>query len=316
MKISSKEVKEYARACGMDMCGIASIDRFKTSPEGKHPYDILPGCKSAIVIGVRLLEGVVEAQFRNFEDHNPLAQGIYGTYGYTIAPNFHLLFTIYAIAQYIERNTGETTTPVPCGPFGNSIPLSMRHAAVAAGLGEFGWLSIVLTPEFGPRNRFGVILTQVELEPDPMYSGPRLCGMEKCQVCARVCPTHAISEIGEKPSRVVEMGGRRFEYCQLDWSRCQVSAHGLRKEFGGKEDWVTTENPTPRDIQNAFAAMGPNNDNLQHYPTWHCGRCLAYCPVGNWTGKYGKKHLSSFKHSDVMRGNNVAYRNGGRCENE
>lgn len=295
MELTSQQIKEFAYSKGMDLCGIASMDRFAGSPEGKQPFDILPGCKSAIVIGVRLLEGVVEAQFRNFEDHNPHAQGIYGTYGYTIAPNFHLLFTIYAIAQYIERTTGQTATPVPSGPFGNSIPLSVRHAAVAAGLGEFGWMSIVLTPEFGPRNRFGIILTQAELEPDPMYQGPRLCGMEKCQVCAKVCPTHAISKRGESDPRVVEMGGQCYEYCQLDWSRCQVSAHGLRKEFGGTNDWITTDSPTPQDIQNAFAAMGPHNDSLQHYPTWHCGRCLAYCPAGNWKAKYADKGLSSFK---------------------
>lgn len=299
MALSSQQIKEYAYGHGMDLCGIASMDRFKTSPPGKHPFDILPGCKSVIVIGVRLLEGVVEAQFRNFEDHNPHAQGIYGTYGYTIAPNFHLLFTIYAIAQYIERKTGETTTPIPCGPFGNSIPLSVRHAAVAAGLGEFGWMSIVLTPQFGPRNRFGVILTQAELEPDPMYNGPKLCGMEKCQVCSKVCPTHAISKYGEQTHRVVEMGGCHYEYCHINWSRCQVSAHGLRKEFGGTQDWITGDDPSPQDIQNAFAAMGPHNDSLQHYPTWHCGRCLAYCPAGNWNKKYAQKGLSKFQMSSL-----------------
>ncbi len=301
MILTSQQVKEFALSHGMDMCGIASIDRFMTSPEGKHPYDILPGCKSVIVIGVRLLEGVIEAQFRNFEDNNPLAQGIYGTYGYTIAPNFHLLSTIYTVAQYIERTTGETTTPVPCGPFGNSIPLSVRHAAVAAGLGEFGWMSIVVTPEFGPRNRFGVILTQAELEPDPMYSGPKLCGMEKCQICSHICPTKAIGKLGECESRKVDMGGKHYEYAPIDFSRCQVAAHGLRKEFGGSHDWITTDSPTPQDIQNAFAAVGPQNDGLQHYPTWHCGRCLAYCPIGNWHKKYAAKGLSRFDPKQLKK---------------
>ena len=34
---------------------------------------------------------------------------------------------------------------------------------------------IVLTPEYGPRNRFGAILTTAEIEPDPLYSGEKLC---------------------------------------------------------------------------------------------------------------------------------------------
>ena len=52
-------LKETAEKLGMDMCGIASIDRFKDSPKGWHPTDILPGCKSVVVVGVRLLDGIV-----------------------------------------------------------------------------------------------------------------------------------------------------------------------------------------------------------------------------------------------------------------
>ena len=292
MNITSQDVKEFAYRQGMDLCGIASMDRFATSPPGKRPFDILPGAKSAVVVGVRLVEGVINAQFRNFEDHNPQAQGIYGTYGYTIAPNFHLLYTVYAIAQYIERMTGETTVPLPCGPFGNSVPFSIRHSAVAAGLGEFGWRSIVLTPQFGPRNRFAVVLTHAELEPDPMYSGPKLCLGEKCQICAKVCPTHAIS-FRDEASVKVEMGGHTYEYNKLNWERCQLAAHKMTKRLGADKDWITTDSPTAQDIQNAWDARGiDKGNNLQNNPTWHCGRCLAYCPVGNWKEKYGDKGLS------------------------
>jgi epoxyqueuosine reductase QueG len=49
-------------------------------------------------------------------------------------------------------------------------------------------MSIVLTPEFGPRNRFGVILTTAEIEPDPMYDGPKLCDPTKCDICVKSCP--------------------------------------------------------------------------------------------------------------------------------
>lgn len=301
MKLSSQDVKEFALKQGMDLCGIASVDRFASSPEGKRPFDILPGCKSVIVVGLRLVEGVINAQFRNFEDHNPHAQGIYGTYGYTVAPNFHLLYTVYAIAQYIERQSGETTTPLPCGPFGNSVPFSIRHAAVAAGLGEFGWHSIVLTPQFGPRNRFAVVLTQAELEPDPMYNGPKLCRGEACQICAKVCPTHAISFREEREPRTVEMGGHTYEYCHLNWERCQIACHKLTKRLGAEKDWIVGENPSKQDIQNAFDARGiDKGNNLQNNPTWNCGRCLAYCPVGNWKEKYADKSLSQgFTHGIV-----------------
>jgi len=103
---AEQTLKEHAHKIGMDLCGIAPISRFEGAPKGTHPTDFLPGCKSVVVVGVRLPDGVIQTIFRNFEDGNTRAQGIYGTYGYTIAPNFHLLYSVYDIAQYIERTTG------------------------------------------------------------------------------------------------------------------------------------------------------------------------------------------------------------------
>ena len=45
---------------------------------------------------------------------------------------------------------------------------SNRHAAVRAGLGEFGLNNVVVTPEYGPRVRFNSVITQAELEPSPL----------------------------------------------------------------------------------------------------------------------------------------------------
>ncbi|NIM69365.1 MAG: hypothetical protein GTO48_02660, partial [Xanthomonadales bacterium] len=45
--------------------------------------------------------------------------------------------------------------------------VSLRVAGVAAGLGELGHSKLLLTPQFGPRQRVFVVLTDAELEPDP-----------------------------------------------------------------------------------------------------------------------------------------------------
>ncbi len=80
----------------MDLCGIASVDRFNDSPPARHPTQILPGCKSVIVIAQRLLDGVTQINFRAFEDLREDLKGIYGTYGYTMLPNFALTYACYA----------------------------------------------------------------------------------------------------------------------------------------------------------------------------------------------------------------------------
>ena len=52
-------IKATAKANGMDLCGVANVERFDTCPEGRHPTGVLPGCKSVIVVGARLLDGVI-----------------------------------------------------------------------------------------------------------------------------------------------------------------------------------------------------------------------------------------------------------------
>jgi epoxyqueuosine reductase len=289
-------IKEYARKNGMDLCGIAPISRFEGAPEGTNPSDVLPGCKSVIVVGVRLADGVVQTVFRNFEDGKKKTQGIYGTYGYTIAPNFHLLYSVYAIAQQIERTTGAIATPVQVGPLQNGVDISLRHAAVAAGLGEFGWLSIVVTPQFGPRNRFGAVLTTAELEPDPMYSGPRLCDPSKCNICTTVCPVGALSKFGEKPARRVTFkdnnGDKSYDYCHTSMRLCKIATQGLMKKTGGEEDLIPSIDTPEEEIDKAIfnrRAFG----SLQSSPSWKCGKCLAYCPIGNWKEKFKDTGLSS-----------------------
>ena len=285
-------VKEAAKKSGMDMCGVAGIDRFAESPKGRHPTHVLPGCKSVIVVGVRLLDGIVQANFRTFEDGREDLKGLWGTYGYTMLPNFELAYACYAIAQIVERKTGEVAMPLSTGPMTNGVQMSIRHAAVAAGLGEFGWMSIVLTPEFGPRNRFGIILTTAEIESDPMYSGPSLCDPAICTICTDCCPTKAIGLYGSNDHHSCTLGEKTFTYGIISFPRCQAPTQGLRKKYGGIEDWIDTDDPTPKDIMDANARMPISSAGLQHGESWHCGKCQSYCPAGKWKERFLDRKLS------------------------
>jgi epoxyqueuosine reductase len=289
-----KQIKERAKKIGIDMCGIAPVSRFANAPKGSNPADFLPGCKSVISIGVRLVDGAIQNIMRNFEDGKLSAQGIYGTYGYTMAPNFHLLYSVYDLSQFIERETGAIAAPTPVGPLMSGFSISQRHAAVAAGLGEFGWMSIVLTPKFGPRNRFGAILTTLDLKPDPMYAGPRLCDPAKCNICTTVCPTGALSKYGTKEARRVvypdKDGEKTWDYCHVDMTRCRIGSHALMKKVGAPQDYVTSLEASAAEVQAATMKTMP--EGLQQSPTFKCGKCLAYCPAGNWKEKYKDTGLS------------------------
>lgn len=291
MSSLKEQIKELAKSRGMSMCGIANIERFDGAPEELHPSRVLPGCKSVIVIGVRLLDGIVQANFRDFEDDRRDLKGLYGTYGYSTLPNFRLTSACYDIAQFVEIETGEIATPCSTGPMTNGRQISLRHSAVAAGLGEFGWMSIVLTPEFGPRNRFGAILTTAEIEPDPLYSGEKLCDPEKCGICTKVCPSGALTPY-PTGSRCVEMEDKHWDYCSVDWGKCFMVAERLREKYGAPEDYLKTDDPSWEELHDAQLKAQQSDVGIQHTPSWYCGRCLSYCPTGKWGEKFKKRGLS------------------------
>ena len=301
MRVSSltREIKNFVLTqARMDKVGIASIDRFNESPEGMHPTDFLPGCKSVIAFCTRLPDGAVNATYRTFEDQEYDIHGIYGAYGYVGAPNYKLLWANYKISRFVERLTGCTAMPNTAGPTHGAKMMSLRHCAYAAGLGEFGWNSLLLTPEFGPRNRFGAVLTTAELTPDPMYGGPRLCDPSKCHVCEKMCPTGAIPPYREGEGRIVCSGGKEVAYSQINWAKCRLMCHGTRAEYNESgHDIVPREKTDPLDeeldgIARYFSKNLRQNFH-QHNPTWKCGNCLTYCPVGNWRERFGKTGLSS-----------------------
>ena len=65
-------------------------------------------------------------------------------------------------------------------------PFSHRHAAVRAGLGEFGLNNLVLHPKYGCRMRWMSIITTAALRADPLVTKP-VCLREKCQACLAEC---------------------------------------------------------------------------------------------------------------------------------
>lgn len=290
-----QQLIEYSKTLGFEKFGVASIDRFAEARPGEHPEEILPGAKSVIVMCIRLLDGAMSATFRRFEDEMKDVHGIYGTYGYTMAPTFHQAMGIYAMAQKIETETGAVACPMfTGGPLVNGAAFSLRHAANAAGLGEFGWNGIMLTPEFGPRNRFSAIITTLELEPDPMYSGEPLCDPTKCQICVEACPSHAIPSYLSGDTKTIHCGGKTTEYCNLNYWRCQVSCHMLTKATGGEKDWVS-EDPSLEEVTAAMTEKPIETVGLQGNPTWKCGACMIHCPVGNWKERYYDTGLTKKK---------------------
>ena len=71
--------------------------------------------------------------------------------------------------------------------------LSLKHAAVLAGLGKMGKNTLLVNERFGNMLWLGAVLVSAELEPDPL-AGYEGCH-QKCTICLDVCPQHALDGV-------------------------------------------------------------------------------------------------------------------------
>ncbi|MHA1714948.1 MAG: hypothetical protein ACTSXP_04845 [Promethearchaeota archaeon] len=228
METLKDEVKKLARGMGIDLIGITDLSRLMHAPERFHPTDYLKGARSVVVLGYHFPDGIVENWAKT--------PSSYQYYGYAL-PNKELGLASLRISKYIEKQGFRCFPIVPTGHSKDMDhkkqmgEFSHRHAAVAAGLGEFGYNRLVITPEFGNRVRFCSIITEAPFPPDPMYSGPKLC--DKCRKCIEACPGNCLDE---KEILRCNIGGKEFEYVRLYQFRCFYNLLGLGPGSGAQLD--------------------------------------------------------------------------------
>lgn len=238
--LNASRIKKYAKKFGADIVGIASMDRFEGAPPQMDPRFIMPKAKSMIVMGFRVMRG----SLRGIEEGTFFSN--YSAMGYGGITYLYMPLTVINLAKVIEDEGYEAipighqsdwraidergglkndfSRPVEPGKPSPDIMIHLRIAAFAAGLGEIGYSKMFLSPEFGPRQRIGVVLTELELEPDPLYSGPPLCN--RCMACVEACPGKCIS-----PTKTVkvEVAGRTLEWGEIDLAGCNMAFTGGRK---------------------------------------------------------------------------------------
>ncbi|OQW96988.1 MAG: hypothetical protein BWK74_07320, partial [Desulfobacteraceae bacterium A6] len=115
----------------------------------------------------------------------------------------------------------------PEKPYPN-IFLQIRIAGFIAGLGEIGYSKMFLTPEFGPRQRLAALITDLELEPDPIFAGG-LC--DKCMGCVKECNFGAIPHIRKGKVVKIKVAGREIEWADIDMNKCWVGFMWPKEEY-------------------------------------------------------------------------------------
>lgn len=244
--LDARTIKDYALQFGADVVGIASMDRFEGAPKQMDLRYAMPEAKSLIVMGFRIMRGSLRGVEEGTFFTNYSAMG-YGFINYHILPltSRHLSRVIedegyeampigYHFNWASIKNTDGSPRPSANGgpwskPVREDLPApdifaSVRIAAYLAGLGEIGYSKVFLNPVYGPRVRYAMVMTDLELEPDPVMKPGTLCN--RCMACVRDCPGNAISAT---ETVKIKLGGYEVEWGKLDEWACRDAFVGAEK---------------------------------------------------------------------------------------
>jgi len=216
----TQRVRRAATSSGADLVGFAPISRFEAAPAELHPHTIYPQTQSVVAVAVRQPRGTLKAAEEGtyWQAYNCDA---YWYLNEVLAPQ-----VLRAVILALEEE-GYTSVPVhnpfhphtgrrvrddqPAGPDGM---VSLRVIGVAAGLGELGHSKLLLTPQFGPRQRVFAVFTDAALTPTPLFEGA-IC--DGCLACVRECEAGAI---GQQRHVTFAVEGRQYAHAPFDEAAC------------------------------------------------------------------------------------------------
>lgn len=248
-------IRGLVQGWGVDDVGFASVCDYR-SPNSPSIESLFPGARTMIVMTFQELTAC----------ESPSPQ---------MAMNARLDLmefsrsTCYRLARFVEGKLGSPAMTVPVAyPMDYSTPekigvaeVSLRHAAVAAGLGSFGRHNLVVHPRFGSRVIFAAVLTKLDLAPDlPVEKNP----CTDCGLCVSNYPAGALNKEGKtdvmkclQNSQPYGMGASI-----AFWSRFSEATSEEQKTMLRSPEYLSL-------YQSAFIGY-----------QYFCFRCFAACPIG------------------------------------
>ena len=210
-------IREKILSLGADVCGFAGIERFTDAPKNFRPTDLYSDCKSVISVGIALPKGLFHAESRL----------IYGHFNADVVHKVDEV--VFSAAKIIEEEFDGICVPIPSdNPYeywetetmtGKGL-ISMKHVAVACGIGQIGKSSLLLNPKYGNRLTLGAVLTNLDIESDPFCEN--IC-IPECTKCLHSCPVSAIQDetVTQMKCRENTYGKTARGFDTVDCNKCR-----------------------------------------------------------------------------------------------
>jgi len=179
-------VKKYGIEAGASVVGIATSNSFDIAPDGFKPADVLPECLSVIVLGGTFSQTVFDDVVEYTASRNEMLTGMTNIAKEVArrikADGYKTKIISAAGGKWVEGDGRKEQ-------FGY---ISLKHAAVIAGLGVIGKNYLLTSPQFGNLLWLSAVLTDAELEPDEKVQST-IC--DNCNKCVESCPVGALDDL-------------------------------------------------------------------------------------------------------------------------
>ena len=245
------EIKAIARENGAVLVGIASRDRLDGAPPSADPDYLMPSTRSVISVAIPIDRNII----RDF-----LSKKIWLEYGAEQKSIYQKLYTISdRLADFLREkgfdargvDANSIYRPEPGDSNANDrvelVPdFSHRYAAVAAGLGQLGWSSNLMTPQFGSAVMLASVLTSAVLEADPLLE-TNPC--DQCKLCTTVCP---VERLDKKKTDSMTIADKEYTHNKKKPNATCIVNCGEYHNLGPNKKWSSwspyrTDYPLPED---------------------------------------------------------------------
>lgn len=240
-----EEIRSFIKNLGVDDVGFASVSDY-CSPNTPKIESFFPDGKSIIVMAYKELS-TCESMDMQLAMNGRLDKRCV------------MRADAYKICHYLEDKFNAKVLSIPeTFPIGKTASLSLRHAAIAAGLGTLGRHNLVIHPKFGTRVTFTAIVSNLEIDSDEKVT-ENPCN--NCDICVKNCPAKALDEKGKTDIRKCMKVSQPFSFvAYLSFLDKYIEATKEERQTMAME----------------FLPYYQANSFLSQY---YCFNCLKLCPA-------------------------------------
>lgn len=196
---ASAGVQELLPKLDVDMVGVARLSDLKGTRLEEQALKLLPSARSIVVVAAEVYPEFLDLTTPEMVMGTANLNNLLSHHTDYLAGRLNR--AAYEVAR-ASRKAGLRALPLPS----RNVPtdrrtlesiISYRHAAEAAGLGQIGMSSLLVTLKYGPRVRLGLCLTEASLKSTTRDTSGTC---RDCNICVSKCPAHALDwpEDGER----------------------------------------------------------------------------------------------------------------------